>query len=164
MTIDHLRRLDDIALRDREAMFAKNPHLKAYRDRVLLVALCQGAALHYINGTNGVKDLDVYTFYAAVPGLMLLPLRRQTADFGESEFGYWSKEKLIRGMRFTGRRVDLLQRALQVPPDADPIEAVRAWLRSRGETPRFLRDKAVVGIWPSEYLGEAIWPMEGSAI
>ena len=31
-------------------MFAKNPHLEVYRDRMLLVALCQGArALHYID-------------------------------------------------------------------------------------------------------------------
>ena len=26
--------------------------------------LCQGAALHYVNGRNGVKDFDVWSFYA----------------------------------------------------------------------------------------------------
>ena len=35
--------------------------------------LCQGAALHYVNGRNGVKDFDVWSIYAhygrlAVPG------------------------------------------------------------------------------------------------
>ena len=27
-------------------------------------SLCQGAALHYVNGSNGVKDFDVCSFYA----------------------------------------------------------------------------------------------------
>jgi len=26
--------------------------------------LCQGAALHYVNGKNGVKDFGVWSFYA----------------------------------------------------------------------------------------------------
>jgi hypothetical protein len=32
---------------------------RLYADRLFAVALCQGAALHYIDGKNGVKDLDV---------------------------------------------------------------------------------------------------------
>jgi hypothetical protein len=34
-----------------------------YAARLLGLALCQGAALHYVNGKNGVKDFDV-SFYA----------------------------------------------------------------------------------------------------
>ena len=26
-------------------------------------ALCQGAALHYVDAKNGVKDFDVWSFY-----------------------------------------------------------------------------------------------------
>lgn len=48
LTDSHLKRLAEIAEQDREAMFENNPHLEVYRDRVLLVALCQGAALHYL--------------------------------------------------------------------------------------------------------------------
>ena len=29
-------------------------------------ARCQGAALHYVNERNGVKDFDVWSFYARV--------------------------------------------------------------------------------------------------
>jgi hypothetical protein len=160
LTVEHLKRLDKIAKQDRRDMFAKNPHLAEYRDRIVLVALCQGAALHYVNGTNGVKDIDVYTFYAALPGVMLTPRRRGVADFGESEFGNWSKEKPIRGERFVGRRVDLLQRSLAVPPDTNPVVAVRSWIQTRGGTPEYLRQKAIVGIWPRKYLGAVIWPRE----
>jgi hypothetical protein len=163
MTVEHLKRLDKIAKQDHREMLAKNPHLAVYRDRILLVALCQGAALHYVNGTNGVKDIDVYTFYAAVPGVMLTPRRHGVADFGESEFGYWSKEKPIRGERFVGRRVDLLQRSLKVPPAVDPVEAVRSWLQTKGGTPELLRRKSVVGIWPRKYLGKVIWPVDTRA-
>jgi hypothetical protein len=102
-------------------MFQKNPHLEAYRDRKLLIALCQGAALHYVNGENGVKDFDVYTFYARLSTVMLTPRRHATADFGESEFGFWPKDVPVRGQRFVGRRIDLLQRSLRVPPDSDPV-------------------------------------------
>jgi hypothetical protein len=34
-----------------------------YAGRLLCRALCQGAALHYLNATNGVKDFDVWSFY-----------------------------------------------------------------------------------------------------
>jgi hypothetical protein len=105
-----------------------------------------------------VKDIDVYIFYSAMPGVLITPRRHRTADFGESEFGHWSFEKPIRGQLFVGRRVDLLQRSLKVPPGSDPVKAVRNWLSGPGETPKRLRQKAVVGIWPDQYLGHIIWP------
>src|ERR1700727_1064079 len=50
-------------------------------------ALYQGAALHYLDGKNGVKDFDVWSFYAAL-GDGPFPYRwRGTADFGPSRFG-----------------------------------------------------------------------------
>jgi hypothetical protein len=159
LTDNHLKRLARIAQLDHESMFEKNRHLEVYRDRVLLVALCQGAALHYIDGKNGVKDIDVYTFYANFPGVMIHPLRHAFADFGESELGYRPADKPHRGKRYVGRRIDLLQRGLKVLPDADPVEAVRDWLLSKGESPWWLRQKAVVGLWPEKYLGTVIWPV-----
>jgi hypothetical protein len=154
-----LKRLVKLAKYDRESMFAKNQHLQVYRDRVLLVALCQGAALHYINGKNGVKDIDIYTFYANYPGVMLHPMRHGFADFGESELGYRPADKPHKGKPYVGRRVDLLHRGLNVSPDADPVEAVRDWLQSKGESPGWLRKKAVVGLWPTKYFGRIIWPI-----
>jgi hypothetical protein len=156
---EHLDRLTRIALDDQAAMFESSPHLVVYRDRVLLIALCQGGALHYINGKWGVKDLDVYTFYARHPAVKMHPLRHTVADFGESEFGYRPADLEERKRRFIGRAVDLLVRSLPVQPDADPIEAVRTWLdTSKNETPRLLREEAVVGLYPHQYRGRVIWP------
>lgn len=60
-----LTRLGTLASKDRERFFSRNPDLsRLYRDRVLgvAVALCQGAALHFVDGQNGIKDFDVWTF------------------------------------------------------------------------------------------------------
>lgn len=156
----HLDRLAKIALEDQAAMFTRTPRLAEYRDRLLLIALCQGGALHFLNGSNGVKDLDVYSFYAQHPTVRMHPLRHTVADFGESEFGHRPADAEARGRKFVGRAVDLLVRSLPVEPDADPIMAVRDWLlTSKNETPRLLKQKAVIGIYPNIYRGSVVWPI-----
>jgi hypothetical protein len=44
-------------------LFARNPDGSGrYAGRLLCRALCQGAALHYVNEKNGVKDFDIWSF------------------------------------------------------------------------------------------------------
>jgi hypothetical protein len=159
-TDEHLKRLVKIAREDQEGLFERNPHLAVYRYRLLLVALCQGGALHYVDcrrgakEKNGVKDLDVYSFYADDPHVPWPYRRHGVADFGESEFGYHPDKR----KQFVGRHVDLMGRALPVEPGANPVEAVRAWLTtSANATPRHLRRKAVVGLYPARYRGKVLW-------
>lgn len=155
LTDEHLHRLAQIAEADREGLFSRNPHLVGYRDRILITALCQGAALHYVNGTNGVKDLDVYTFYAEDPAIGYPYRRRGVADFGDSEYGRHPNDH-----QFVGRRVDLLGRTLKVAPSADPVSAVRSYLRAGGtSTARELAKKAVVVIDPGPRFGQVVWPV-----
>jgi hypothetical protein len=63
-----LARLEEIPRSDREWMFRANPNWAPYNGQLLAVALCQGAALHYLDGRNGIKDFDVWTFFARAPG------------------------------------------------------------------------------------------------
>src|SRR6202000_2620844 len=84
---------------------------------------------------NGVKDIDVYTFYARYAGVMIHPLRHGLADFYAAGLGYRPADTPYKGKPYVGRRVDFLQRALNVSPDADPVEAVSDWLRSTGDSP-----------------------------
>ena len=83
-----LLRLAALAAEAEAGLFARHPRgAGRYAGRLLCRALCQGAALHYLDGTNGVKDFDVWSFYAAL-GDGPFPYRwRGTADFGPSKFG-----------------------------------------------------------------------------
>jgi hypothetical protein len=152
-----LRRLLQIARADLARMFASNQNWRPYRDRPLAIALCQGAALHYIDERNGVKDFDVWTFFARVEGRpypdAALTRRRKVVDFGASRFGRTPRAPTW----MEGRRVDLFARSLDVRPGTDPGEAIRQWLADgRTESARRLAHKAVVELEPM--LGRVIWP------
>ena len=68
VTARELRDLAKLAAVEEKAFFVRNPHLsKPYQQRLLLVALCQGAALQYLGCGHGVKDFDVHFFYAQNP-------------------------------------------------------------------------------------------------
>ena len=153
---DDLQRLGQIAKRDGESFFARNPKYAPLQNYVLAVALCQGAALHFVDGRNGIKDLDVWTFYADVPGLQYPP-RRPVAcyDFGNDKFGRTRDFE-----HFTGRKVDCLGRSLEAQLGTPATVALRQYLeaartRSAGE----LAGKAVVLIEPLESLGTIVWPI-----
>lgn len=60
----------------------------------MCVALCQGAAKHFVDmeagakRPNGVKDFDVWSFFAAIPGQQFpAAIRHRHFDFGPSRFG-----------------------------------------------------------------------------
>ena len=68
-----LKSLVELVHIEEKAFFKRNPHLiKPYRNRLLAVALCQGAALQRIGCGKGVKDFDVHFFYAQNPDKPLL--------------------------------------------------------------------------------------------
>jgi hypothetical protein len=120
------------------------------------VALCQGAALHWINGQNGIKDFDVWTFYAALPSVEFPPRWRGQMDFGDPKFGQTSDKP-----EFVGRRVDLLGRSLPVTLGTDPVAMLQSYLsRGRTESAQQLAKKAVVLLEPVEQLGEVVWPLQ----
>jgi hypothetical protein len=164
----HLARLSTIAAEDRELFLAN--HLN-FRGRVIAVALAQGAATHYVTGTRGVKDLDVWTFFSLPPNCPRFPAdrRHRHVDFGLSVFGRQlydfgkarHEAELRRWQQWhdqhEGRRVDLMMRGLKVKPDADPAEAIRTWLAGTTSSPRALRKGAVVLIDPPDRRGEVVW-------
>jgi ribonuclease HI len=161
ISVDDLGQLAAIARQDRAARFERRPRWKPYADRVLCVALCQGAALHYVDGCNGVKDLDVYTFYAEHPTGPFPYRWRTEADFGPSKFGRYPGDPAS----FRGRRVDLIGSSLDVAPDTDPVESVRRYLAEpRTETARQLAKKAVVLLDPEPRRGQVVWPLAGTVI
>lgn len=150
-----LARLAQIAGEDQADLFQRKPELgHLYGDRLLCVALCQGAALHYVDGTNGVKDFDVWTFYRAHPDRAYPPRRNVARDFGSTKFGT-SPER----PDFVGRRVDCLGRSIPCAEGRDGLDAVREWLSSgRTTSARKLAQKPVVVLFPASARGSVLWP------
>ena len=136
--------LSDLASEDH--LYFTRPRCRPeYRDRRVAVVLAQGAAMHYLDGTTGVADLDVWTFYSTIPGVAFrFGQRKRRLDFGPSEHGRnlypadFRHPELPRWLRFEGRRIDLMIRNLPVAPAARPatvIDALRDWLTEGAATP-----------------------------
>lgn len=140
-----LWRLSEIARADLADLWHRHPELaERYEDQVICITLAQGAALHYLDGTTGVHDFDIWTFFAERD--RPFPARRQSIQpFGPSKFG-------IR------RTVDLFGRSLPVPGDTWPTEAVHRYLdHPTTLSARKLAEKAVIGLWPSDIFAVALW-------
>lgn len=151
-----LARLAAIAAEVEADLFERHPEASGrYAGRLICRALCQGAALHYLDDRNGVKDLDVWSFYAELPDLPFPARWSGKADYGPSKFGRFSGDPA----KYTGRRVDLMGRSLAVPAGADPEATLRDWLAGgRTGSARALASKAAILIAPEPLLGTLVWP------
>lgn len=177
VTDEHLARLLSLADADHARFTRTSGNKHAWADRRVAVVLAQGAAQHYLDGVTGVKDLDVWTFYAAIPGEPLRCGRYEThADFGPSAHGRQQypadlhHPKARTWLAYQGRRLDILVRDLSVDPHANPADvtaALQAWLQkgttarasSKGThpTPWHLSRKAMIWLGPATP-GTIIWP------
>src|SRR5579862_4045122 len=130
--ITDLLRLAALAADAEADLFGRKPQGSGrFAGRLLGRALCQGAALHYVNKRNGVKDFDVWSFYAQYDDWPFPARWRGTRDFGLSRFGRYPGDP----PRYSGRRVDLLGRSLPAEPDADPADVLRQYLAARAYRP-----------------------------
>lgn len=159
--IADLLRLAALAADAEAELFRRNPQgAGRYAGRLLGRALCQGAALHYVDGSNGVKDFDVWSFYAQYDDWPFPARWRGTRDFGPSKFGRYPGDP----PPYSGRRVDLLGRSLPAERGADPAVVVRRYLAARRtDSAKALAAKAVVLIEPQNRAGEIVWPCREQA-
>lgn len=147
---DDLDRLLKIEREWRASLEQRKEHWRLYADRLLCVCLAQGGALHLIDGKNGIKDLDVYRFFAAHPDRPkpdpAIYRGRTFKDMGRSRLGKRTDRDGTTGFPgYAGRNVDIFSVALPVGPRSDPVPAIRALLaRPRTDTERALAAKAVV--------------------
>ncbi|MDQ1477241.1 MAG: hypothetical protein QOE62_2470 [Actinomycetota bacterium] len=171
-----LERLAEMADADARRLYERYP---LWRGRRVGSALAQGAASHFVDGITGVKDFDVWSFFARIPGTRF-PFggrRKVHRDFGISSHGRQLFSDDVRAdptlaakvhtwEGFSGRRVDLMMRDLACASAADPRRAITDWLRDGAQTRTrpslpsswWLAQKAVVLLFPRERLGEVVWP------
>jgi hypothetical protein len=151
-----LKRLARIAEEDREDFFERHREFALlYRKRLLCVALGGGGALHYLNGVTGVREFQVWSFYAQHAEAPFPVHQVSHTDLGESKFG--------RGVdlpeTYKGRRVVLQGRSIDALPGDDALEALQRYLRAGASpTARELAAKAVVLLEPDALLGMEAWP------
>jgi hypothetical protein len=152
----NLRKLLQLANEDRREFFDRNPRWKKlYADRIICMALCQGAALHYVDKKNGVKDFDVWTLYSENNEAPFPYRRIGHKDFGSSKFGIHPDDVDI----FKGRCVDLIGRSLKVSKSANPVTTIRTCLhKPPTKSMAELSKKAVVMLFPEKYFAKIIWP------
>ena len=156
ITKSDLRRLARIASEQRDDFFTRHPEFALlYRKRLLCTALADDAALHYLNGTTGVQEFSVWSFYAEHPEAPF-PFRRPgRADFGTSKFGRASDGP----QGYAGRRVELRGRSIDAAPGDDPVDALQRYLKAGAtRSARELAGQAVVLIEPESALGVEVWP------
>jgi hypothetical protein len=148
---------DELAAHDEQDLFRRTPGgAGRYKGRLICRALCQGAARHYVDHVNGVKDFDVWSFYRAIDSGPYPYRRIGHADFGPSKFGRRPSDDA----RFTGMRVDLIGRSLPASPSDDPALVLRKYLSAATtESARRLAAKAVVLINPRNRAGEVTRPI-----
>ena len=135
-----LAALSNLAAEQEAALFRRHPNTAGrHAGHLLCRALMQGAAMHYLNDANGIKDWDVWSFYEPNGGRPF-PAR-------------WHGRAWYRG-----RRVDLFGRTLDAERGDDVAGPVRYWLADhRTKSAAALAWKPAVLIYPPDRAGEVIW-------
>ncbi len=150
-----LRRLARIAADEREDFFARHAEWKLlYARRLLCTALCGQSALHFCNGTTGIEEFEVWSFYAAHAEAPFPHHRHSYRDFGKPKFGRAGGSD-----SYVGRRIRLTGRSLSSRPGDDPVASLQRYLRSgRTQSARQLRSSVAVLIEPESHLAYVAWP------
>jgi len=157
--VTDLLRLAGLAARAEAELFARRPAVaRRYSGRLLCRASCQGAALYYLSGEKGIKDFDVWSFYAEHDDGPFPYRWHLQRDFGPSKFGRYPGDP----PSYVGRHVDFLGRSLPAGLHTDPAAVLRKYL-STGQTAtaKALAAKAVILIDPKHRADEIVWPDTG---
>lgn len=148
-----LRHLSQLVLDKLDDVFARAPTARLYRDRLIVLALCQGAAQHHLDGQHGIKDLDVWAFFRSGPRKQFPVRNVWNADFGLSHLGRNPSEN----DKYTGRRIDIMGRSIAIREDETESEAVRSWLTAHSMSAGHLVQRPVIGLFPEALFTRLIW-------
>jgi hypothetical protein len=157
--LEDLRRMQEKALE----LFKSCAYIKEFQHLLIAVTLCQGGANHYAvtegeakryldEDKKGLKDIDIWFFFERDKDLRFFPRWKKNTDFGASKFGKNPGDK-----KYIGRRIDFLGRSINKKHE-EPEKNILTWLESgRGESPRLLAKKAIVGLYPKSLFNKFIW-------
>lgn len=146
--ISDLEWLADAAYKDIQNFAHRNPRHGTLPERIVAIVLAQGAAQHFVDGVNGVKDFDVWSFFEHADGSPVFPPRR----IGH---GFYDEPRF----QDCSRRVDFMGRTLRDTGAVATLQALRNYLiEARSRSAFELSKRAVIGLYPRTILAEVIWP------
>jgi hypothetical protein len=159
METEDLALVRDFALK----IFERHPYMQRFKELLVGIALCQGAANHYAickgmakryadANKSGMKDIDVWFFFKKTDGSVFNNRWRIARDLGETKFGKDPGEK-----GYIGRRVDFFGRSIDAD-EANSFHSIRRWVTEGPWTsPIWIRQKVVVGLYPDTIFDKFIW-------
>lgn len=151
LIIKNLKWLAERAKKEHRDFFVRRPHLQStYHKSLVGIVLCQGAALHYINQKNGIKDFDIWLFYKTNRKVHL-SVRKPFTD----KKGY------------NGIKIDFMKRVISASLCKKffnrPDECILRHLQEYNTpTKRLLLQKAVIGLYPKKIFAKIIWPTKNN--
>jgi hypothetical protein len=160
----HMNSEDLARLRDFACHFFESYHYTIkFKDQLLGIALCQGAANHYAvcQGAAkryhdlekcGVKDIDIWFFLKKTSDHNFNNRWIQQRDYGESKFGRNPEDE-----GYVGRRIDFLGRSIDFK-NMSVEGSIRSWIiHGGGNSPNLISQKVVVGLYPEDIFNRFIW-------
>ena len=143
-------RMVDLVFEDLKYLAKRNPQYVNADPGA--ICLAQGTGTHYFDRVNGIKDIDLWVFFAN--GSIVAPQRRlKKVDFGDPKFGQTSDRP-----NFVGRRVDILLRNIDVGGSiTDSLQWYLGYKPTRSA--EFLSMKGMVMLYPER--GVPIWNPDG---
>ncbi len=149
--IKHLNHLGKIVLSDQKSFFLRKPKYAPYKNEMKAILLVQGAALHYADGKNGIKDFDLLVAYQKLNDTenRIYPKRIKSYNSNLPEFGRYPKDN----EKYKTRRVDILMREIKFSKDKHLSENLHDYIASHN----YWSKKAAIGIWPRNILGKIIY-------
>ena len=152
ITDSDLKRLVPLVLSKLKEAFARTEVAALYQGRLRALTLCQGASQHYIDRCNGVKDIDVWSFFEG--GLAKpFPVRSVwNADFGASHLGRSADD-----LGYSGRRIDIMGRSIPMAPNEPVGIAIQKWLKGGSTSGWYISKRPVIGLHPEGLFGRKLW-------
>jgi hypothetical protein len=123
-----------------------------FRDKLRILVLSQGAANHFVDKVNGIKDFDVWGFFEKIDGKTFPYRTVWKTDIGISRFG----KHPAAPEPFIGRKIDIIGRAI-IRKNHDAVSEMVAWLQGNSKSASELQKKSVVGIWPKSLRAVVFW-------